>query len=107
MRRQNLGSAELWLSRSSQPRARGRLMATEAVGQDGAFEQGVELVLHRLRQIGTRGGFGLLEEAGGVLLYQSVRSGPFRAVALAVDRGDIWRPLGLLADGSHTRLPRW
>ena len=33
MRRQDLGSAELWLSRSSQPRARGRLMATEAVGR--------------------------------------------------------------------------
>ena len=67
-------------------------------GDTPKFAQGLEdrfFKRHRLRQIGTRGGFGLREETGGVLLYQSVRSGLFRAVALAVDRGDIRRPLGV------------
>ena len=38
----------------------------EAVGQDAAFEEGVELVLHELRQIGAGCGFGLREERRGV-----------------------------------------
>jgi hypothetical protein len=36
--------------------------AQEAVGQDAAFEEGVELVLHELRQAGSGGGFGLAEK---------------------------------------------
>ena len=32
------------------------VQAQEAVGQDAALQEGVELVLHKLRQIGTSGG---------------------------------------------------
>ena len=42
----------------------------EAVGQDAAFEEGVEFVLHELRQVGTCGGFGLGDEGRGVLLHR-------------------------------------
>ena len=78
----------------------------EAVGQDAAFEKGFELVLGELRQFGASGGLSLLEEGGGVLLHQAVQRGLFGAVALAVDRGAIRRPLGLPADGLHAMLPR-
>ena len=46
----------------------------EAVRQDAAFEKGVELVPHELRQVGSGsgGGFGLGEEGRGVLLHQAV-----------------------------------
>ena len=81
--------------------------AQEAVGQDAAFEEGVELVLHELRQVGSGCRFGLGEEGRGVLLNQPVQRGLFRAVAFVVDRGNIERPAGLLVDGLHTRLPRW
>jgi|APFre7841882724_1041349.scaffolds.fasta_scaffold22058_2 hypothetical protein len=37
------------------------LLAQEAVRDDAAFNEGVELVLHELRQIGRGGGFGLGE----------------------------------------------
>ena len=79
----------------------------EAVGQDAALEEGVEFVLHELRQVGTCGGFGLGDEGPGVLLHQAVQRGLLRAVALVVDRGAIRRPLGLPADGLHARLPKW
>ena len=49
--------------------------AQEAVGQDAGFEEGVELVLDELRQIGTGGGFGLGEEGRGVPLHQAVQRG--------------------------------
>ena len=45
--------------------------AQEAVGQDAAFEEGVELVLHELRQVGAGSVFGLGEEGRGVLLNRS------------------------------------
>ena len=45
----------------------------EAVGQDAAFEKGVELVPHKLRQVGASRGLSLLEEGGGVLLHQAVQ----------------------------------
>ena len=79
----------------------------EAVRQDAALEEGVELVLDELRQLGTGAGFGLRDEAGRVLLHQAVQRGLLGAVALVVDRGAIRRPLGLPADGLHVRLPRW
>ena len=63
----------------------------EAVGQDAAFEEGVELVLHKLRQIGASGGFGLREEGRGMLLHQAVQRGLLGAVALGVDRGAFLR----------------
>ena len=40
-------------------------------------------------------------------LHQAVQRGLLRAMALVVQRGAIRRPLGLLADGLHARLPRW
>jgi hypothetical protein len=67
----------------------------------------VELVLDDLRQVGPSSDFGLGEEGGRVLLHQAVQRGLFRAVALAMDRGAIRRPLGLPADGLHARLPKW
>ena len=79
----------------------------KAVRQDAAFEEGVELVLDELRQVGACSVFGLGEEGRGVLLHQSVQRGLLRAVALVVDRGAIRRPLRLPANGLHARLPRW
>jgi hypothetical protein len=43
----------------------------EAVGQDAAFEEGVELVFDELRQVGDGSVFGLGEEGRGVLLHQA------------------------------------
>ena len=56
--------------------------AQEPVGQDAAFEKGVELVLDELRQVGTGGLFGLSEERRGMLLHQAVQRGLL---------GDRWR----------------
>jgi len=78
----------------------------KAVRQDAAFEEGVELVLHELRQVGAGGRLCLGDEGRGVLLHQAVQRGLLRAVTLVVDRGAIRRPLGLPADGLHARLPR-
>ena len=55
----------------------------EAVREDAAFEEGVELVLDELRQAGP--GLSLREEGCGVLLHQVVQRGLFRAVSLVVD----------------------
>ena len=81
--------------------------AQEAVGQDAALEEGVELVFDELRQVCAGCVFGLSEERRGVLLHKAVQRGLFRAVAFVVDRGAIRRPLGLPADGLHARLPKW
>jgi hypothetical protein len=43
--------------------------AQEAVGQDAALQEGVELILDELRQVGTGRVFGLGEEGRGVLLH--------------------------------------
>jgi hypothetical protein len=43
----------------------------EAVGQDSAFEEGVELILDELRQVGASNVFGLGEEGCGVLLHEA------------------------------------
>jgi hypothetical protein len=81
--------------------------APEAVGQDAAFEEGVDLVLDELRQIGACSVFGPRTEGRGVLLHRAVQRGLFLAVSLVVDRGAIRRPLRLPADGLHARLPKW
>ena len=48
-----------------------------AVGQDAAFEEGIELVIDELRQVGTGSVFGLGEEGRGVLLHEGTGwSGP-------------------------------
>ena len=44
----------------------------EAVRQDAAFEEGGELPLHELRQVGAGGSFDVGEEGRGVLLHQAV-----------------------------------
>ena len=69
--------------------------AQEAVGQDAAFQEGVELVLDELRQAGAGSDFGLGEEGRSVLLHQTVQRGLLGAVTLVVDRGAIGRPPGL------------
>jgi hypothetical protein len=76
-----------------------------AVGQDAALEDGVELVLDEARQSGAGAGPGVGNEAGRVLLHQTVQRGQLGAMALMVDRGDIQRPLGLPANGAHGGLP--
>ena len=83
------------------------VQAQEAVGQDAALEEGVELVFDELRQVCAGSVFGLSEERRGVLLHKAVQRGLFRAVAFVVDRGAIRRPLGLLCRGLHARLPKW
>ena len=45
------------------------------MGQDAALPDGVELVLHKLRQVGAGCGLGLLEESRGALLHQAVQRG--------------------------------
>ena len=79
----------------------------EAVGQDAALEEGVELVFDELRQVRAGRGFGLGEEGRGVLLHQAVQRGLLWAVAIVVNRRAIRRPLGLPANGLHAWLPRW
>ena len=81
--------------------------AREAVGQDAALEEDVELVLDELWQVGAGGRLYLGDEGRCVLLHQVVQRGLFRAVAIVVDPGAIRPPLGLPAGGLHARLPRW
>jgi hypothetical protein len=76
-------------------------------GQDAAFEEGVELVLDEPRQLALGVGLGLVDEAGRMLLHQAVQGGLLGATPLVTQRGVVRRPLGLLADGLHARLPRW
>jgi hypothetical protein len=52
--------------------------AQEAVGQDAAFEEGVELFLDELRQVGASSVFGLDEERRGMLLHQQLSAGRAR-----------------------------
>ena len=83
--------------------------ANKPAGQDASRQEGVEPVVHKLRQVGAGCGLGLLEESRGVLLHQALQRGLFGAVAIVVDCGTIGRPdrrIGLPADGLHTTLPR-
>ena len=80
----------------------GAAQAQEAVRQDAALQEGVELVFDELRQAGTGGLFGLGEKALGVLLHQEVKRGLLGSVALVMDRGAItMRPAGLGVVGLH------
>ena len=72
--------------------------------QDSAFEEGLALVLHELRQVGAGSAFGLLEKSRGVLLNQAVQNGLFRAVALVVNRG-ARRPAGAAGKWVARRAP--
>jgi hypothetical protein len=80
--------------------------APETVGQDAALQEGVELVLHELRQVDAGSFFGLGEEGRSVLLHEAVQRGLLRAVALVVNRGAIRRPPCVPASGLHARLPK-
>jgi hypothetical protein len=77
----------------------------EAVGEDAALEEGVELVLDESRQLGASAGLGMRDEAGRVLLHQAVQRGLLGAVAFVVDLGPIGSPLGLLRRGLPDGLP--
>ena len=59
--------------------------AQEAVGQDAAFEEGVELVFDEPRQRGPGAGLGVGDEACRVLLHQAVQLGLLGAVAFVVE----------------------
>ena len=77
----------------------------EAVGQDAALEESVELVLDESWQFTAGAGLCVRDEAGRVLLHQAVQRALLGAM-LVVERGAIRRPLGLPADGLHDGLPR-
>jgi len=80
----------------------GAAQAQEAVRQDAALQEGVELVFDELRQAGAGGLFGLGEKALRVLQHQAVQRGLLGAVALVVHRGVIAvRPAGLGGVGLH------
>ena len=46
----------------------------KSVGQDAAFDEGVELVFHELRQVGSGGRLGLRKDGRGMLLHQALYS---------------------------------
>ena len=74
----------------------------EAVGEDTALQEGVELVLDKLRQVGAGSVFGLCEEGRSMLLHQAVQRGLLGSVVRVVDRGVIaMRPPGLVSVGLH------
>lgn len=58
----------------------------EAVGQDAAREEGVELVLDEPQQLRAGAGLGIGDEAGRVLLHQLVQRGLLGAMALVTER---------------------
>ncbi|MDP1650905.1 MAG: hypothetical protein Q8M01_22310 [Rubrivivax sp.] len=74
------------------------------MSQDAAFDEGVELVLDKLRPVSSGGHLSLLEEGRGVLLHRAVQRGLLGTVALVVDRDAIGHPAGLLHRGLHASL---
>lgn len=74
------------------------------MSQNGAFEEGVELVRHELLQLRADRHLDLLEEGSGMLPLRSVQRDLFGAVTLVADHGTIRRPLGRPTDGLHARL---
>ena len=81
--------------------------AQEALRQDAAFEERVELVLDELRQVGAGRVFSFSEERRRVLLNQAVQRDLPWAMAVVVDRGTIRRPLRLLHRGLGATIPKW
>ena len=59
--------------------------------------------LSRVRKVGRQAAH---DEAGRMPLHEAVQRSLLGAVAFALDRGAIGRPLGLPADGLHDGLPR-
>jgi hypothetical protein len=78
--------------------------AKEAMGQDAALEEGIELVPDELRQIGIGSGLDSVEEGSGELLHQAVKSRLLGAASFVVKPGTIGRVLGLPSDGLHALL---
>ena len=74
------------LQRDAQPQ--------EAVRQDAALEEGVELILDESRQLGSGVGLGVGDEAGCVPLHQTVQRGLLGTVAFVVDWGARPAPSG-------------
>ena len=76
--------------------------AQEAVRQDAAFQEGIELVLDEAGQFTASAGLSVRNETGRVLLHQAVQRGLLGAVALVVNRSAIaMRPPGLVSVGLH------
>ena len=67
----------------------GAAQAQEAMRQDAALQERVELVFDELGQASASSFLGLSEEALGMLLYQAVQRGLLGAVALVVHLGAI------------------
>jgi hypothetical protein len=65
----------------------------EAVGQDAAFEEGVECFGDESRQRGPGAALEVGDEAGSVLLHQAVQRGLLGAVAFVVQRSG-WGGMG-------------
>jgi hypothetical protein len=71
----------------------------EAVRQDVALEEGIELVHDERGQLRSGTGLGVSDEAGRVLLYQAVQSDLLATMTFVVDWRAIRWPLGLPANG--------
>jgi hypothetical protein len=80
------------------------VQAQEAMRQDVALKEGVELVLDEPGQLGAGAGLGVGDEAGRMLLHQAVQRGLLGAVALVVERSAIGYPTGLLRRGLRALL---
>lgn len=59
----------------------------EAVHQDAALEEDVELAPDEARQFGVGAGLGAGDEAGRMLLHQAIQRGLLGAVSFVVDQG--------------------
>ena len=60
--------------------------AQESVGEDAAFEEGVEFVFDELRQSGAGAGLGVRDEVSRGRPHQAVQRAPLGAVALVAER---------------------
>lgn len=78
----------------------------EAVCQDAALEEGVELVLDKSRQLRAGAGLCGRDEAGCVLLDQAGQRGLLGAVALVVERGASGARWGCRPMMAGSRRPR-
>lgn len=70
------------------------------------LEEGVELVLYELRQVGSGGNFIIGKEGRGVLLREAVQRGLSLGVAVVVDGAPSDAPRGCRRDALHALFPR-
>ena len=97
-------SSTLQCKRTLRSTAKSAAQPQEAAGEDAAFEEVVELVLHEQRQVGAGGSLDVGEVGLGMPLHHAVQRGLLGAAALIVNRGAIGCPLGLPGDGLHALL---